>query len=139
MTIRSGASVVVGESIGSVERVPTKVGLFLFGVAHWTAHRIHYDADWARHEGYPDVLVTGPLMTAWQADLVVAWAGAATALRSMEDRIVASAHPGERLRVSGEVTAVQHDDAGTTVTCATRVRADDRDVVTGSYVLRLPR
>ena len=60
----------VGDSLGSCERTATRVGMFLFGVAHWTAHRIHYDTEWARREGYPDVLVPGPLMSAWQVELV---------------------------------------------------------------------
>ena len=138
--LRSGATVSVGDSLGSSERTATRVGMFLFGVAHWTAHRIHYDTEWARREGYPDVLVPGPLMSAWQVELVTAWAGSPRALISMEDRNHATAHPGEVLTISGEVTDVQHDDEnGTVVTCATRVRSGDRDVVTGRHVVRLPR
>jgi hydroxyacyl-ACP dehydratase HTD2-like protein with hotdog domain len=113
--------------------------MFLFGVAHWTAHRIHYDAEWARVEGYPDVLVPGPLMTAWQVELVTAWVGSPRALISMEDRNLAPAHPGDALVVSGEVTDIENDAAGFLVTCRTRVRSSDRDIVVGTYVVRLPR
>ena len=136
--LRPGSTVSVGDGLGSSERTSTRVGMFLFGVAHWTAHRIHYDTDWARHEGYPDVLVPGPLMTAWQVDLVTAWAGSPRALVSMEDRNAAPAFPGDVLTVTGEVTAVEHESASTTVTCSTRVRADDRDIATGTFVVRLP-
>jgi hydroxyacyl-ACP dehydratase HTD2-like protein with hotdog domain len=137
-TLRSGSTVSVGDSLGSSVRTPTRVGMFLFGVAHWTAHRIHYDTEWARHEGYTDVLVPGPLMSAWQAELVAEWAGSRSALLSMEDRNRATAHPGDVLTVSGEVTDVEHDTDGTFVTCATRVRSGSDDVVTGRLVVRLP-
>jgi hydroxyacyl-ACP dehydratase HTD2-like protein with hotdog domain len=137
--LRSGATVSVGDSLGVIERRPTRVGLFLFGVAHWTAHRIHYDTEWARQEGYPDVLVPGPLLSAWQVELVSEWAGSPSALVSMEDRNRTTAHPGELLTVSGEVVAVERDAERTLVTCATRVRSGDDDVVTGRLVVRLPR
>lgn len=136
--LRSGSTVAIGDSLGSSVRTATRVGMFLFGVAHWTAHRIHYDTEWARQEGYADVLVPGPLMSAWQVELVVEWAGSASALVSMEDRNRATAHPGDVLTVTGEVTGVVHDTDGTLVTCATRVRSGDDDVVTGSLVVRLP-
>jgi hydroxyacyl-ACP dehydratase HTD2-like protein with hotdog domain len=137
--LRSGATVSVGDSLGCFERTPTRVGMFLFGVAHWTAHRIHYDTEWARREGYADVLVPGPLMSAWLVELVTQWAGSPRALVSMEDRNRATAHPGDVLTVSGEVVDVDHDAEGTLVTCATRVRSGDDDVVTGRHVVRLPR
>ena len=135
--LRSGRTVSVGDTLGSSQRTATRVGIFLFGVADWTAHRIHYDADWARHEGYPDVLVPGPLMSAWQVDLVSSWAGSPAALQSMEDRITSSAFPGDLLVISGEVASVERGDDGTTVTCATRVRCSDRTIATGTFVVRL--
>ena len=112
--------------------------MFLFGVAYWTAHRIHYDSDWARLEGYRDVLVPGPLMTAWQVDLVAAWAGSPAALVAMADRNIAPAFPGDVLVVAGEVTAIEHGPDGTAVTCNTSVRCDDRDLVAGTYTVQLP-
>jgi hydroxyacyl-ACP dehydratase HTD2-like protein with hotdog domain len=139
MGLRSAATVSVGDSLGSCERTATRVGMFLFGVAHWTAHRIHYDTEWARREGYPDVLVPGPLMSAWQVDLVTAWAGSPRALISMEDRNRSPAHPGDVLTVSGEVVDIDHDADGARVTCATRVSSGDHEIVTGEHVVRLPR
>ena len=135
---RSAGKVSVGDSLGSCERTATRVGMFLFGVAHWTAHRIHYDSDWARLEGYPDVLVPGPLMSAWQVELVTDWAGSSRALLSMEDRNLAPAHPGDALTVSGEVTRVDRDADGVVVTCETSVRAADRGIMTGTFRVRLP-
>jgi len=42
--------------------LPTNVDLFRFSAATFNSHRIHYDAAYARdEEGYPDLVVQGPL------------------------------------------------------------------------------
>lgn len=42
--------------------LPTPVTLFQFSALTWNAHRIHYDRAWVTdQEGYPDLLVHGPL------------------------------------------------------------------------------
>lgn len=42
--------------------LPTPVTLFQFSALTWNAHRIHYDRAWVtEQEGYPDLLVHGPL------------------------------------------------------------------------------
>ncbi len=35
--------------------------LFRFSAVTFNAHRIHYDLDWARHEGYDGLVIHGPL------------------------------------------------------------------------------
>ena len=84
------------------------------------------------------MLVPGPLMTAWQVDLVAAWAGSPAALVAMADRNLAPAFPGDVLVVAGEVSAIEHGPDGTVVTCNTSVRCDDRDLVVGTYTVQLP-
>jgi hydroxyacyl-ACP dehydratase HTD2-like protein with hotdog domain len=42
--------------------------MFLFGVAYWTSHRIHYDPEWARAEGFGDLLVTANLLSAYSVE-----------------------------------------------------------------------
>jgi hydroxyacyl-ACP dehydratase HTD2-like protein with hotdog domain len=130
------ASVAVGESLGVIERSPTRVGLFLFGVAHWTAHRIHYDPDWARHEGFPEVLVTAQLMSAWQIQLVAEWAGPTGTLMRLTERNVSPAFAGEKLTIGGEVTAVRPEGDHTMIDCALRVTIGDRAVVESVAVVR---
>jgi len=131
------AQVAVGDSLGVIERTPTRVGLFLYGVAHWTAHRIHYDPEWARHEGYPEVLVTAQLMSAWEIELVTRWAGSAGSLVRLTERNVAPAFAGDQLAVSGEVTSVAVGSQFTAVECAVRVRAGDRLIVDSVAVVHL--
>ena len=61
----------LGQEIGPLVKTPTQITLFLFGVAMWTSHRIHYDRDHALSEGYRDVLVTAPLMVAYIEQMLV--------------------------------------------------------------------
>lgn len=58
---------------GTVSRVvdPDTVLLFRYSALTGNAHRIHYDHDFTmRHEGYPGIVVHGPLQATWLADMV---------------------------------------------------------------------
>jgi 3-methylfumaryl-CoA hydratase len=44
--------------------------LFRFSALTYNAHRIHYDHNWAREEGYPDLVVHGPLQALMMAELI---------------------------------------------------------------------
>jgi 3-methylfumaryl-CoA hydratase len=43
--------------------------LFRFSALTYNAHRIHYDLEWARHEGYTGLVVHGPLQALMMAEL----------------------------------------------------------------------
>ncbi len=50
--------------------------MFFFSAATYNGHRIHYDRTWAVDvEGYPDILVHGPLQAALMAKAVTDWIG----------------------------------------------------------------
>lgn len=44
--------------------------LFRFSALTYNAHRIHYDLRWARQEGYPDLVVHGPLQALLMGELI---------------------------------------------------------------------
>jgi 3-methylfumaryl-CoA hydratase len=56
-----------GDRVWPVEVNP--VLLFRFSALTYNAHRIHYDRDYARAEGYPGLLVHGPLQALLMAEL----------------------------------------------------------------------
>src|SRR5690242_7724014 len=64
----SAAPVVAGDGDWVVEVDP--VLLFRYSALTYNAHRIHYDRDYARSEGYPGLLVHGPLQALLMAELV---------------------------------------------------------------------
>lgn len=44
--------------------------LFRFSALTYNAHRIHYDHDWVRKEGYDDLVVHGPLQALMMGELI---------------------------------------------------------------------
>lgn len=83
------------------EIVPDPVLLFRYSALTGNGHRIHYDADYVRQvEGYPGLVVHGPLQATWLA-------GLASRLRSQRRlarfsfRGLRPAFVGERLRLVG--------------------------------------
>lgn len=112
---------------GGVERTLAVDPVLLFRLSALTAnsHRIHYDAGYARAEGYPDLVIHGPL----QALLMAGHAAAALGRRParFEYRLVAPAFGSQMLTVSaapdgtGARTAVTAADG--TVTAVGRAAA----------------
>lgn len=94
---------------------PSRVELFRFSAATFNGHRIHYDQAYARdEEGYPDLVVHGPLTAARLCDLAARVAGAP--LKAFSFRALAPLFVDQpvRLRVgeeAGTVVAVRCDGA----------------------------
>lgn len=66
--------------------LPDAVQLFRFSALTFNSHRIHYDRDYARQvEGYPGLVVQGPLMATLLMDLCLRHCGQRT-VRSFEFR-----------------------------------------------------
>jgi hydroxyacyl-ACP dehydratase HTD2-like protein with hotdog domain len=142
MSRPSGDRVVsVGDELPAVQHTTSRVGVFLFGAAHWTAHRIHYDVELARDSGFDDVVVTGALMSGWTVQWLTTWAGDPHALRELTERNVAAAVAGDILTFTGRVEAIEPAaGAGLDVACTFSVtKQDDLTVVAGSARLYLPR
>ena len=87
--------------------------LFRFSALTYNAHRIHYDLQYARAEGYPGLVVHGPLQALLMAELARSRgpAGSEYAYRLVaplyEDQglIVSAAQDGDAVRVSCRDTA----------------------------------
>lgn len=59
-----------GDPVAGVVLRPDAVMLFRFSALTYNGHRIHYDRDYVREvEGYPDLVVHGPLITLALLDL----------------------------------------------------------------------
>jgi hydroxyacyl-ACP dehydratase HTD2-like protein with hotdog domain len=95
----------------------SRLTLFLFGVAYWTPHRVHYDVEFARSLGFADVLVTANLLSAYSAELLCDWAGSSAALRTLEERSIAPAVAGETIVGSGRVHSLDPSPGGGVVGC----------------------
>jgi hydroxyacyl-ACP dehydratase HTD2-like protein with hotdog domain len=104
------ARIKVGSPIPRYQVQPSTVQLFRFSAITWNAHRIHFDAGYAREEGYPDVLVQSHLHGCILLNAVLACIGEDTSLRAFrwENRGIAVA--GDTLTITGQVTAAHEDE-----------------------------
>ena len=119
----------VGDRLDEQRRETGIVQQFLYNAALWNAHRIHYEARWAKEvEGYPDLVVAGPLLGDWLAQCVLLWLGLRGRLVSIEYSNRQAAYVGETLTVGGLVAAI--DPASRQVTLDVAVRNGDGEVVT---------
>lgn len=84
----------------SREIVPDEQRLFRFSALTFNAHRIHYDLPYAQSEGYPALVVHGPLTAVLLADLVTHETGQ-TALRHFSFRAKSAFFLGDRITLLG--------------------------------------
>ena len=136
--LRSRDGVKVGDELPPLTVTPTNVSIFLFGVAFWTPHRVHYDKEWARSEGYDDVLVTGPLMTGYLVRMLTAWSGDAGAVKRLALRNHAPAFAGDELTIRGVVSSVVSNGAACEAVIAVSIVKDGTiEVVSGEAAVGL--
>jgi acyl dehydratase len=113
--------------------------VFRYSAATWNTHRIHYDKDYATHEGYPDVLVQSHLHGAFLAQYCTDWMGAEGQLIGLSLSVRKFAIAGEQLTCTGEITAITHEpDGGTRVELSlTETRGSDGEIcVPGTATVR---
>ena len=80
------------------------VQLFFYNAALWNAHRIHFDYPYATEvEGYPGLVVAGPLMGDWLTQTVLEWLDEGGELISFEYSNRKAAYTGDELRSGGKV------------------------------------
>ncbi len=132
------ADIRIGDALPERSHSPDTVDLFLFNAAIWNAHRIHFDQEYTtRVEGYPAIVVDGPLQADWLTQMVMEWIGDAAELVRFEFRNRTAAHVGESLTSAGHVSAV--DRAGGEVRLELGIRNAEGQIVTpGSAVVRFP-
>ena len=70
------ADLKVGDSLPEREFECGNVQQMLYNAVLWNGHRIHYDEPYAREvEGYPGLVVAGPLLGDWLHQCVEEWLG----------------------------------------------------------------
>jgi 3-methylfumaryl-CoA hydratase len=112
----------------------------MFSAATWLTHRIHFDRDYARTEGHPDLVVHGPLQGAYLAELLSAAADRyGGTLASLSYRVHRSAYCGDQLTLRATLGSVTGQEDGLIAEVAVTIHGADGQLVTsGQGRLRLP-
>lgn len=100
----------VGDALPVREYSPDNIQLFLYNAALWNAHLIHFDHPYATEvEGYPGIVVPGPLMGDWLTQAAIEWAGDDGDLVNINYSNRQYAISGETLHSEGKVISVSKE------------------------------
>jgi hydroxyacyl-ACP dehydratase HTD2-like protein with hotdog domain len=129
----------VGTTVAAMEVVPGELDLFMFSAATWLTHRIHFDREYARTEGFDDLVVHGPLQGAYLSQMLSVLAvdcGGKVVSLSYRHR-----HPvycGQRLQCSAVVQTVTRSGHDERLDVAVQIAVNETVVTSGQGVLLIP-
>jgi hydroxyacyl-ACP dehydratase HTD2-like protein with hotdog domain len=131
-------SIKAGDALPTRELVCDTVQLFFYNAALWNAHRIHFDAPYATDvEGYPGLVVAGPLIGDWLTQCVLEWMGDSGELVSFEFSNRRAAYVDDPLVSGGNVLSVDAETG--LVTLDLHVLNEEQEVIApGQAVVRFP-
>ncbi len=131
-------SIKPGDLLPERQFEPDNVQLFLYNAALWNAHRIHYDYPYATEvEGYPGLVMAGPLLGDWLTQSVIEWLGDDGELASIEYSNRKASYIGEVLRSGGKVLSVDQETG--TVELEMHIKNEADEVITpGVAIVRFP-
>lgn len=109
----------VGQELPRLQHKPDNVQLMMYNAALWNGHRIHFDLPYTQEvEGYPGLVIAGPLIGDWLTQCLLGWLGSAGRMTQLEYSNRAAAYIGETLTSSGQVAAIDLDAGTAEVTLA---------------------
>ena len=127
-----------GDALAEREHAPGNVQLMLYNASLWNGHRIHFDEPYAREvEGYPGLVIAGPLLGDWLNQCVEEWLGDEGRLTSIEYSNRIASYVGETLTAGGTVTAVDAATGEITIDVFIRNEADET-IAPGVATVKLP-
>lgn len=100
----------MGEVLPERHFIPDNVQLFLYNAVLFNAHRIHFDAPYAAEvEGYPGLVVAGPLLGDWLNQCVEEWLAEDGRLVYIDYSNRQACYIGETLTSGGRVQGYDPD------------------------------
>jgi 3-methylfumaryl-CoA hydratase len=126
-----------GQELPAREFNPDTIQLFLYNALLWNAHRIHFDYPYAREvEGYPGLVMAGPLLGDWLHQCVVDWLGDNGRLVEIEYSNRRAAYIGDTLRSTGRIVAIDRERRQVTIAVAI-LNQNDEVLAPGTAVAEL--
>jgi acyl dehydratase len=131
-TLRQG-DVSVGDELPGLDVPITATAIVAGAIASRDYQDVHHDRDLAVARGSKDIFMNILTTNGYVGRFVTDWAGPEALLRCVDIRLGAPNYPGDTMRMSGRVIAVD----GALVTVEVRGANDLGDHVTGSVELKL--
>ena len=123
----------VGMAIPVRQHSCDEVQQMLYNASLWNGHRIHFDMPYATEiEGYPGLVVAGPLMGDWLHQVVDEWLGDAGMITGIEYSNRIAAYVGETVTAGGTITA--YDETNGEVTLEVFVKNERDEVLTPGVI-----
>jgi 3-methylfumaryl-CoA hydratase len=120
------ADVAVGQALPERAYTPDNIQLFFYNAVLWNAHRIHFDLPYATDvEGYPGLVIAGPLLGDWLTQCVLEWLDGDGDLVSFEYSNRLASYIGETLTVGGSVTALNTETGEVDLDLVVRNEAEE--------------
>lgn len=105
------AALKIGDSLPEREFECGNVQQMLYNAVLWNGHRIHYDEPYAKEvEGYPGLVVAGPLLGDWLHQCVEEWLGDDGRIFSIEYSNRVASYVGDTV-FSGGVVSQRNEEA----------------------------
>jgi acyl dehydratase len=128
-----------GTELPTLEKNPTTQQLVKYAGASGDYYQIHYDQEFARANGLPDVILHGALKNAFLGQLVTDWIGEHGTLRKLSVQYRGMDSPGTPIYAKGAVTGKHVEDGENLVECDIWLENHkDEKTTPGSAVVALP-
>lgn len=128
-----------GTALPTLEKNPTTRQLVMYAGASRDFYAIHYDLEFARASGLPNVILHGALKNAFLGQLVTDWIGDHGTLKKLSARYRGMDVPGKPLYCKGVVTKKYADDGENLVECDIWIENGDGEKNTlGSALVAMP-
>ena len=96
----------VGVALPTRSHTPDEVQLMLYNAVLWNGHRIHFDLPYATEvEGYPGLVLAGPMLGDWLHQVVDEWLGEAGVITSVSYSNRGATYVGDTLTAGATITA----------------------------------
>jgi len=131
--------IVEGSTIQQLIKQPTATQLVMWAGASGDYNAIHYDKDYALHQGLPGIIVHGQLVGAFLGQMLTDWAGVKGNLRKLSLSYKGMNYPGETLICQGKILKKNIEDNQHLVTLKIWVENPRSEkTLTGMAVISLP-
>jgi hydroxyacyl-ACP dehydratase HTD2-like protein with hotdog domain len=118
-----------GYEIPELTKKPTYMQLFMFSAVTWNRHLIHYNTEFARNDGLPDVATHRALIGNFLAQLLSDWLGEAGKIIRVDWSVRQTAVPGDTLTCRGKVLQKCIEGTKKFAECEIWVENQKRDLI----------